>query len=482
MKSSRTGRQEPRIRLEPRRDSTDGPDAARFAAAYGLAPDPWQATILDAWLGRDAGDLFTATTCGLAVPRQNGKNAVLEMREFYGLCILGEQILHSAHEVKTAAESFRRLSSFFENERQYPELASACRAIRRTNGQEAIELENGGCIRFSARSRGASRGMTFDLVVYDEAQELTDEQLEATMSTMAAAPLGNRQMILTGTPPGPSSPGTVFQRIRRDAMRGDDERLAWHEWSIPEFAAERVSDRDVWYETNPALGIRLDESYTEEEFRRMSADGFARERLGWWADMETRDAVFSEDEWRALEGEPKGKDPKERLAYGVKFSVDGSMYSISAAVRHPERKTWLELVEYGAVSGRLQHISDWLCERKDGIAVVVVDGRANTAALIRKMLDGGFPRKAIIAATPNEVASASSFIYNAVKERTIEHYGQGALDESAIHSRRRRIGGNGGWGFESTSTGDSTPIESASLAYWGVMTTHRRPGRKARIF
>lgn len=482
MKSSRVGRQEPRVRLEPRRDSTDGADAARFASAYGMTPDPWQAAILDVWMGRDDEDMFTATTCGLAVPRQNGKNALLEMREFYGLCIMGEQILHSAHEVKTAAEAFRRLASFFENEHEHPELAAACKAIRRTNGQEAIELKNGGCIRFSARSRGASRGMTFDLVVYDEAQELTDEQLEATMSTMAAAPLGNRQMILTGTPPGPNSPGTVFQRVRRDALKGADEHLAWHEWSVESFTAETVADRDVWYETNPALGIRLDESYTEEEWRRMSPDGFARERLGWWSDVETRDAVFTKQEWDALKGEPHEKDEKERIGYGVKFSVDGGIYSLCVAVRHPVRKTWIELVDCRPVSGNLQGLADWLCERKDTIAVVAIDGRANTAALIRKLLDGGFPRKAIVATTPSEVAGAASFLYNAVKESSIEHYGQEVLDESAVYSRRRRIGNNGGWGFESTSTGDSTPIESASLAYWGVMTTKRKPGRKARVF
>lgn len=154
------GRQEPRIKLEPSRAYTDGEDAATLSSAYGLTPDPWQRTILDAWLGRDENDKYTASRAGVLVPRQNGKNGVIEMRELYGLAILGEKILHTAHEVRTARKAFLRLASFFENEREYPELAALVVSIRRTNGQEAIKLTNGGVIEFSARSRGAARGFT----------------------------------------------------------------------------------------------------------------------------------------------------------------------------------------------------------------------------------------------------------------------------------------------------------------------------------
>ena len=44
-----------------------------------------------------------------------------------------------------------------------------------------------------------------------------------------------------------------------------------------------LEDHAVWYQTNPAMGIRLSEEFAAEECRSMSADGFARERLGWWS-------------------------------------------------------------------------------------------------------------------------------------------------------------------------------------------------------
>ena len=97
-----TGAQIPRYRIEPERVTTDGADAAALMAAYGNALDEWQQLVLDCWLGRDASGRYTVTSAGLAVPRQNGKNVCLEGREFFGMVINGEKILHTAHQVRTA--------------------------------------------------------------------------------------------------------------------------------------------------------------------------------------------------------------------------------------------------------------------------------------------------------------------------------------------------------------------------------------------
>lgn len=96
------GKQEPRIRIEPESLYSDGEDACFLMRSYGQPPDPWQALVLETWLARGKHDRFAATTCGLAVPRQNGKNWLLEARELYGITQCNESILHTAHEVKTA--------------------------------------------------------------------------------------------------------------------------------------------------------------------------------------------------------------------------------------------------------------------------------------------------------------------------------------------------------------------------------------------
>ena len=61
-------------------------------------------------------------------------------------------------------------------------------------------------------------------------------------------------------------------------------------------------------------------------------------------------------------------------------------------------------------------------------------------------------------------------LVNAVKERNITHFAQEELD-----------GKSGGFGFDSTANADATLIEACALAYWGAMTTKRKPGRKAKV-
>lgn len=480
MSSKRIGNQRPRIAVEPPRAYSDGEDAARLTAAYAFTLDGHQRLVLDAWLGRDEDDRYSATSCGISEPRQNGKNAILEARECYGIAINGERILHTAHRVDTARKSFLRLVQFFERPGN-EDLLEMVVCIRRTNGQESITLCNGGLIEFSSRVNGGARGSTYDVVVFDEAQELTDDQMEAIMSTMAAAPSGNRQLIYTGTPPSPVSPGTVFKRVRESALKGDNPKLAWHEWSVPEIGD--VADRDRWYETNPGLGTRLDEEFTAQECATLSEEGFARERLGWWDTRDAgRDPILSSEKWKACAiAKPFAADPKERFAFGIKFTPDGKMYALTAAIRHPDRPTYIQGIKYASVEdGGLASLAHWIADRKGECALCALDGKSNTETLRRKLIDEyAFPKKAISILTTNEVIASATMFVNAVDEQRIAFVYQEDLSNSAIHAQKRLIGKEGGYGF-----GDGrypcALAESASFAYMAAMTTKRNPGRKMR--
>src|SRR5665648_921652 len=90
------GRQEPRVKLEPKRSPRfdDGGDACFLASRYGLTPDPWQGMVVVSWLGRSSSNRLAAGRCGLAVPRQNGKNGVLEVVELFKIVVQGRKVLH----------------------------------------------------------------------------------------------------------------------------------------------------------------------------------------------------------------------------------------------------------------------------------------------------------------------------------------------------------------------------------------------------
>jgi phage terminase large subunit GpA-like protein len=75
---------------------------------------------------------------------------------------------------------------------RFPELNAMVVEIRKTNGQEAIVLNNGGMIELGARTGGAGRGSSFDVLVVDEAQEYEEDEQEALKPTISAAPGGDR--------------------------------------------------------------------------------------------------------------------------------------------------------------------------------------------------------------------------------------------------------------------------------------------------
>ena len=329
-----TGSQEPRIKIEPERKRTDGNDAALLMKEYSGELDKWQRLVVDSWLGTDLSGKYTVSTAGLSVPRQNGKNFCLEAREFFGIVIKGEKILHTAHQVRTAKESFRRLAAMFTND-AHPELEDEVAQIRYANGEEAIFLKNGGEIRYSSRSRQSARGFSgISLVVYDEAQELTDDQIEAITATLSASETGTRQVIYTGTPPYPDCPGVVFRRFRTACLSDPGPHDAWHEWSVAANSVDEIdiNNPDIWFMTNPAMGDRLSEAFTAEERKMLSKEGFCRERLGWWSPIltEKKDNAIDKTAWeacRSCAAKPEGK-----TAYGIKFTPDGSEVVLCGAI------------------------------------------------------------------------------------------------------------------------------------------------------
>ena len=465
--------------MEPRRSSTDGKDAALLMQEYGYKLDPWQSDILDCWLGLDERGEYNVTSAGLALPRQNGKNVCLEAREFFGLVVNGERILHTAHQVRTSKKSFRRLAAMFTDKR-HPEVTDIVKQIRYTNGEECIELDNGGSIEFSARSRQAARGFDgISLVVYDEAQELTDDQVEAIMATLSASSTGTRQIIYSGTPPYPGCPGEVFRRRRTICTSDPGKHDSWHEWSVDAESVNEinVSDTSLWYMTNPALGIRLTEDFTAEELRTMSPDGFSRERLGWWAPIITHTAEYAipAEIWDACKSDaPK---PEGKTAYGVKFSADGAVVSLCGAVIPAEGPARISLIETQSTGQGIKWLSDWLNARYKRASCVVIDGRNGVDVLIERIADTWKMRGSVIRPSTKEVIAAVSNLTNALNEQNVTWYcGQEVLRESAITATKRPFGG--GWGFGGEN---STPIEACALALWGATVSKRDPNREMRI-
>lgn len=462
------GSQEPSVRVVPDYTYTDGPDAVKILGVGGLYVDPWQSEVLNDWMGRSE-DGWSAPTCGLSVPRQNGKTLDTSGRIASGMIMYHEWVIYTAHLQKTATETFVELKGIFESKK----LQKHVKEIKSALGREQIILKNGGRVVFVARTRNGGRGLHGDCLVFDEAQELTSEQQASFLPALAASQ--NPQTIYLGTPPDESTPGTVFRSIRGKVLTGESQSTAWTEFSVPEIGD--VRDRKRWAETNPALGRRIKESTIESECEQMDSDTFARERLGWWAPIveKKEDAAIDPDAWAACASD--AAKPEGKTAYGVKFSPDGSEVVLCGAVCPEDGPARIAVIDRKPTGYGVQWLADWLNARYTKACCVVIDGRNGTDVLVDKIAQTWRFKGSVVRPGARDVLAAVGQLTNEVSERTVSwNRVQDALNASAVSAVKRPLAG--GWAFGGA---DAAPIEAAALALWGCRTSKRDPGKKMRI-
>ena len=444
-------------------------DASRLLSVGGLTLDPWQADIIDDWMGRNPSGRWASTTCGISIPRQNGKTGLVQGRAAAGMLMYNEQVVYTAHLQKTATETFEELRAFFE----HPKIKKYVREIKTALGREQIILKSGARIKFLARTRNGGRGQHGDLLIFDEAQELDSAQQASFVPAISASL--NPQTIYLGTPPDENAAGVVFRGIRQKALSGQTSKAAWCEYSVAEIGD--VHNRKRWLATNPALGRRILISTIETEIEQMSEDTFARERLGWWAPVrqEDKDLAINREDWEACaSSEPK---PEGKTAFGVKFSPDGAEVCLSGAVIPKDGPARITLIQRKSTSAGTRWLADWLNERYKTASCVVIDGRNGVDVLVDRLSEVWRAKGSLICPKAGEVIASVSLLTNSLSERTVTWYEpQEQLKESACSSVKRKIGG--GWGFGGD---DSCPVESCALALWGAKTSVRNPGKKMKV-
>lgn len=489
--STLLGRQTPApVSVVPDWHTTLGEPCAALAATCGLRPDDWQRFVLDATLGRDRRGRWTASTTCLAVPRQNGKNAVVEMLELYLAAVMGMKILHTAHEIKTARKAFNRIASFFTDDK-LPELQKMVESIRRTNGQEAVYLTNGGCIEFSARTSGAARGFTADVLVMDEAQDLHDEALAALLPVISAAPSGDPLTFITGTPPTTKSDGDVWRRLRAAAIAGDTEDTAWLEWSAtPDGRGELdIADKAVWAEANPALGIRLRPREIAKELRSMAPDVFRRERLGMFEETAIT-ATIPLPDWvecadpTAQASSDEDLDEVDDLVLAIDFGPGMTSAAIVAAWTDPAtRLPTVEVIEHR--SGHTRWVAPRVVELVENrpVVAVIIDGFGQRGTLVEDLQGAGV---GVTLVGVDYVKTAAEIFVEHIVGHRLRHSDQPALTVTIPHIRRQKVGERWKLGAHPGADVDISPTIAAALALRGLTydelepVTYRRRRRRRK--
>ena len=459
--ADRKGSQEPTTIVVLPYEESLGSEAIELYEKTGREAQDWQKDMINHIMARNDEGLWVHTRYGYSIPRRNGKNEVVSMREMWGLD-KGEHIAHTAHRTKTSHAAWERLIMLLDK-------AGIKYDSIRAEGRETITVPStGGRCEFRTRSSKGGLGEGFDLLVIDEAQEYTDDQESALKYVVSDST--NPQTIFCGTPPTPISSGTVFTKYRRDTLEGKKQNAGWASWEVEK--EEDPKDRDKWYLTNPSLGTILTERAIADEIGDDVID-FNIQRLGLWIKYNQKSAI-TKAEWTALQVE---KLPKciGKLSVGIKYGHDGTNVAMSIAVKTEEGKTFVETID----CRNRREGNAWIIAFLDraNIGTVVIDGQSGQQRLA-DVLQGYKPKPVL--PTVKEIINANNIFEQFLTSGDLCHLGQPSLVQSISNCEKRAIGSNGGFGYRSLNENIEVALmESVILANWGLL--EMKPQKVQRI-
>ena len=451
--------------------------------------EDWQEYVLWAWHDIDDAGRWAASECGLLVSRQNGKSEVLVAYDLARLFLFPlpdkrrRTVLHTAHEVKTATETFEKLSSIIEaNDR----LMGLVDHIYTANGKEAIVLKKrpgqllGDRVRFVARSKKSGRGFAATDIVYDEAQELPVSARKALTYTQSTIP--NRQELYVGTVPTEENDGEVFEGVRDRGRRGAS-RVTWQEWSPdgaehPERAKKiDVRSPQVWREAIPAMGTWIaPETIAEQVDRATDRDELLQERFAVWPNRpEVKAEALSElslKKWAKMTGDYpiEGKAPNTIITIAV--ARGGGSASVGAGRRV---KAGIA-VEHKKTSGGTMWVAGYVKKLKAelGDATVVLDAK-NATAILTALAKAGIK---YLSMNIDELAAAHTQFIEHVNAKLVPHRNQPEVTASLQFAKTRTFTrGTGQTWDQSDPRKPITQAQVVTWAVWGVLKAESKPKR-----
>lgn len=462
MAEPRKGRQTPTQSVVLPYTVTKGEESINIYNSTGRTAQEWQELLIYDILAINEDNLWIHTKFGYSVPRRNGKNEIVVMRELWGLKN-GERILHTAHRTTTSHTAWERLCMMLDKAKiEYKSIKASGRECVYIKGSDAR-------VEFRTRSSKGGLGEGFDLLVIDEAQEYTDDQESALKYVVSDS--RNPQTIFCGTPPTAVSSGTVFTKYRNNTLSGATVNGGWAEWSVEE--QSNVHDRELWYATNPSLGTILTERAVLDEITTDQID-FNIQRLGLWIKYNQKSAI-SKAEWESLSVKILPK-LKGKLFVGVKYGRDGTNVAISIACKTKDGPIFVESIDCREVRAG----NDWIIAflAKADIQNVVVDGANGQEILAGEMKKEKL--KAPILPTVKEIIVANSTFEQGLCQQNIVHMNQPSLMQSVSNCEKRAIGTNGGFGYKSLREDiEIALLDSVIYAYWACSNFKEKKKQKA---
>lgn len=444
-----------------------GLEAAQLAADLGLPLEPSQRFLVELLLAERDDHRFAAFEAAVVQPRQLGKTLALQVCAVHDLFLRGVgRVVWTAHLRKTTLDTFGQLEAWVTGTDWLRRQVSK---VSRASGEESIVLRGGGRIDFLARTAGGGRGLAGDVVVLDEALELTPQMLGALIPTLTTRP--NAQ-VRYGSSAGILK-SEVLRAVRDRGRAGGDPSLAYAEWTAgsARCGLERcghflgspdcaLDDERLWQQANP-LGPRVTLEYLRNERRALPPAQFAVERMGWWEDPPAGGAGVLPS-WPFLYADVEPVRP----VFGVDLGED-RLVSIGAAWRHRDKvavaltQDTADAVDTGLQPATAVRRLVGLHERWR--ATVMLGGPS--AAMEDELRAQGVRCQVVTAA---QFAAACGQIADRAADRTLTHGNQPALNLAVQSSRWRPVGTSGERAWQLKDAPGVGPLAAVTRAVAGL--------------
>lgn len=427
---------------------------------------PWQEDSLDAILAKNEDGSWTHSDCCILCPRQNGKSLILSLRILYGLLILGETIIFTAQRWTTAEDIYKRTFALISKR---PSLASRVANTTCSQGRGIIETTNGGKAVFTTRSQDSGKGLTkLDLVIYDEAYNLTEGEMTALGPTQLAAL--DPQTIYASSPVDQEKDpnGAVLSAIRERGYAREDE-MYFAEFMAPE-ELDRL-DEETWKYANPSYGVIQTAKKIRKLMRGMST---ARGRKSFDVDMlgrgdwpvEETDAetehVIDLEQWSDM------ADAAPVLAGSIAIAVDMTpdrkWCSIAAAQRVKNDGIHVEVGFHQAPSDEVVPFILRLIEQWEPCALVI-DKQSPAMTLVNPLLQAGVEAETT---SSTEYVQACGNFYDDAVNKKLSHTGDPLLQGALEAAQWRDLAGGRAWNRKGQA--QISPLVATTLAHYGLLT------------
>lgn len=474
------GRQEPAYLLADEGDQSEADKAVTLATRVRKAQMPWQEATLRGLLSLKSDGVFTHPVGVVIAPRQNGKTlSAAELRILFGAFQRCETIVYSAQRWITAKAIYLRLKTLINSRpslkhRTFGWLCSqgvAGFTVRHDDGTESTTM----FITRSADFRGPDE---IDLVIYDEAYNLTDGEIAAISPTQLAAKNPQTIYLSSAVNQQVHPNGDVLARLRRRALAaiaGEQGRIGlyYREHAAPEppkgiSETERKlirEDPETHKVANPSYGVIHSHAKVMKLLTELSAKAFEVEVLGWgdWpTDVDNMPKLIDVQKWQGW------AVPNPRLIGSRAVAID----------RDPESLEWIATAAQHAEDGRIFIEVGYCTAAASSLAVVkhvvavttdlnpvalVMDSRSDAASLKPDLVDAGI--EPTLTNTTEYGHACTGFLNDALDGR-LAHGNQSILN-AAIGAAERRDLPRGGFIWQQTP--GMGVLRAATLARWALL-------------